>query len=125
VTVDLYMLSDEILARAYCTGGTSFKLGLAETGAGEAGWYGEDCLPGAQANFDLCHTFGSPDGAALISLLPVGSPDAVVPGETTLLSKEMAAGITWVIIDADDETKCWVGGHDVTYYADLNCTPVE
>lgn len=115
----------EIFGQAACAGGTAYKLGLAETASGGAGWYGEDCLPGEKNNFDICHPFAADDGLAGITLTHVATPDLIVPGESSLLSGELAEGITWVIIDADDPSKCWVGGQDVTYYAELNCQTVE
>jgi hypothetical protein len=104
-----------------CGTATGYKVGFAETGARDDGWYGEDCLPGEKSGFDLCHTI-SADGANFSS---VATPDEIVEGETTLLRAELARNATWVVISADDASKCWVGGHDPSYYDELGCTPAD
>jgi hypothetical protein len=112
---------DPVVSGEVVCGASSYFLGLAETASGGAGWYGEDCLEGEKNGFDICHPFSTVEGFANFSLAHVDSPDMIVPGESTLFTTALAEGITWVIINVDDPSRCWVGGHDVTYYDELGC----
>jgi hypothetical protein len=104
-----------------CGTASGYQVGFAETGAGDDGWYGEDCLPGEKSGADLCHSVP----AAGTELSHVETLDEVVEGETTLLRAELVDGITWVVISADDAAECWVGGHDPSYYDELGCAFAE
>jgi hypothetical protein len=92
--------------------GAELTFGLAETGAGADGWYGEDCSTG-----DYCHPAGTA-GVTLSSVHPdVGGAglDAVESGVTTLLWAGLDASITYVVIDGDT-TECWAWGNEPGYY---------
>jgi hypothetical protein len=85
-------------------GSGNYNLGMAETGAGADGWYGEDCIEGA------CH----PATSTGLTLTHVATIPEVVPGSTTLLSGELDANITYGVIDSTGA--CWAWGNDVSYY---------
>ena len=96
-------------------GRTSWSFGMAETEAGEAGWYGEDCFVGLGA-YTHCHAF---EGDTLV-LQRVRTPAEVESGESTLFWPGM--NLTYVLDDGDD---CWVWGHDPSYYDPLGCELLE
>jgi hypothetical protein len=101
-----------------CGTASTYKFGIAETGAGANGWYGEDCLPGESSGYDYCHTFDT-DGGLLFT---ADTPAEVEEGSSTLVDVPLTPNLTFVIIDGDDPTKCWVTGNDPTYYDSLGCT---
>ncbi len=89
--------------------------GLAETGDGELGWYGEDCIedPGDDADYgyELCHPFSGND-------LTLGNVDTVgelVEGETTLFYDALLGDVTFYLA-TEDEALCWVWGDDPDWY---------
>ena len=92
-----------------------YFLGLAETGSGASGWYGEDCV----GEDSQCHDMGANDS---LSLTSVDSISAVSPGNTTLFSAGLWAGVTYVFFsnegDTDYNTVAHVGGDDPSYYTD-------
>jgi hypothetical protein len=104
--------------------GEGFYLGIAETAAGEAGWYGEDCHLGG------CHRFDGLSG----TLAYVDDPEDVAWATSTLFdggsdglgdafTAEDADRLTYVlqIVGGTHDTDCFVWGHDVTYYAADTC----
>ena len=94
----------------------SYTLGLAETGSGANGWYGEDCLEGASGGVDVCHPV-YPEG-----LLDLSHAESVAEVDDfhTLLAGDMAPAITYVL--RSDSGGCWTWGHDTAYYTDaLEC----
>ena len=97
-------------------GRTRWRLGIAETGAGSRGWYGEDCFLGLGTQL-MCHVF---EGAAL-ELHGVRNPVHAVGGQATLLQSDMQ--LTYLLQHAESDA-CWVWGHDVRYYAPLDCAPL-
>ena len=110
----------------------SYYLGLAETGNGPDGWYGEDCLKGVKNDLDACHPV--PAGNTGITLNKVAAPGDVMAGSTTLLSEALSVGVTYVLIRgaAGDEgwhegtvEECYTWGRESDYYGGLGCNPVE
>ena len=108
----------------------SYYLGLAETGNGGDGWFGEDCLEGVTNGLDACHPV--PAGNTGITLNHVAMPDDVMAGSATLLSEDLSAGVTYVLIRGaagddgwHDSQDCYTWGRDSDYYEALNCNPVE
>lgn len=96
-------------------GSMDYYLGFAETGAGEDGWYGEDCGDGS-----VCHPVGM-TGTTLGSVHPDcggAGIDAVVAGASTLLMGTMDANLTYVVAGSDGT--CWAWGNDASYYT--GCT---
>ena len=91
---------------------STWYLGLAETGNGERGWYGEDCLAGVSNGLDVCHPMTATGGR----LLNVGTLDAIVAGQTTLLGQPLEAGLTYVIIQGPAEMNRWRMGELVACY---------
>lgn len=101
-------------------GSGDYFLGLAETGAGGDGWYGEDCGEG-----NACHPAGA-SGVTLTSVHPDcdgGGIDDIVAGSTTLFYQDLEAGLTYVVVDAATG-ECWAWGQDVNYYAAAGCTAI-
>ncbi len=97
------------------TGGSgSYDFGMAETGAGAGGWYGEDCLDG-DGGYVICHSAA----ATGVRLNRVSEKFEVVSGQTTLLDENQAPKITYYL--GDDAGNCWVWGDDITYYQDEDC----
>jgi hypothetical protein len=88
-----------------------YFLGLAETGAGSGGWYGEDCGAG-----NICHPMGF-EGTALASVHPDCGGDgvgAVVAGSATLFHSALERDITYVL--SDEAGNCWSWGDEPFYY---------
>ncbi|MEN0067601.1 MAG: polysaccharide deacetylase family protein [Myxococcota bacterium] len=96
-------------------GRTDWLFGLAETEAGAAGWFGEDCFVGT-GSVALCHPI---PGRRLE--LHQGAFDEVAEGERTLLWSDM--NLTYFL--EDSEGACWVWGHDPSYYDGLGCEILE
>ena len=96
---------------------TAFRLGIAESAAGELGWTGEDCLDG-----DGCHAWSGPR----LSLTHVPRIESVRAGETTLFAPVHGRGdkLTY-LLEAINEGSCWTWGHDPTWYAARHCTVVD
>ena len=96
-------------------------LGMAETGAGDVGWFGETCIPGDEPygypdyNFDICHDLGSTGG----TLDRVYSPNDLVPG-TTLFSDTTSVNISFYL-ESQDDGRCYTWGDDPKYYDELAC----
>ena len=105
-------------------GSGSFDFGMAETGAGGKGWYGENCLGGA-AGYDICHSFSAASPLVLDSVHPdVGGAglDALVENSTTLLWA--ALGITYYLADKGTG-ECWTWGDETTYYTSEGCSVAQ
>ncbi|MCK6571084.1 hypothetical protein L6V77_08260 [Myxococcota bacterium] len=111
-----------------------YVFGFAETGNGGGdGWDGEDCIPGVNDGHDICHPVPDDGKLTLTSIHPSqGGPAAVdgifetlVAGETTLMYKTLAPGLTYILIRQADDDNCWVWGHDPDHYNDeFGCNPV-
>ena len=100
-----------------------YFLGLAETGSGALGWYGEDCV----SDDAICHDMGESSFVELETVHPdiSGQPPAaaraaVEDGRTTLFHVGLDAGVTYVFFsnegDTGYNTVAHVQGDDVTYY---------
>ena len=94
------------------TGGSgSYNLGMAQTGDGDAGWYGEDC-----STEGACHPLSS--SLSLASVHPdCGGDgiDAIVEGSITLFKASHDSRITYAVFDADyNLVDCT--GHDCSYF---------
>ena len=90
--------TDDCTLSVEIAGGTgSYNLGMAETAAGDAGWYGEDC-----STEGACHPIDA--SLTLDSVHPDcgggGIPD-VVEGSTTLFKSSLDSRSTYAIFDAD------------------------
>ena len=99
-----------------------YLFGLAETGNGAMGWYGEDCIDGVSNGADVCHSV--PEGGEL-TLTHVDSVSDV--GETTTLAIAAADGLTYVLIrDTAEYFGCWTWGHNTSFYRDppLSCIEI-
>ena len=103
---------------------SGWSLGIAETGAGELGWFGETCFAGDEPwgyddyGWDVCHSL-RPTGGRLDG---VHTPSDVVDGQT-LFNKTLAdiGNLTYILL-SDDASACWTWGDDPTYYDDFGCT---
>ena len=87
-----------------------YFFGMAETGAGDAGWYGEDCL----SDGSICHELY--DSLYLTAVFSVGD---VSSSSTTLLAayESTVTYAFWGLDDDgsyDDMVNC--GGDDCGYY---------
>jgi hypothetical protein len=93
----------------------SWWFGMAETGDGDAGWYGEDCIDDpaddADYGYEFCHPF---DGDALALRRGYDVSD-VISGEVTLFYDALLDDVTFYLA-TDDETICWVWGDDPDWY---------
>ena len=96
-----------------------YFLGLAESGSGGLGWYGEDCV----SDDAICHDLGRDDYVSLSSAHPDAGGagiDAVVAGSTTLFHVGLWSGVTYVFFsnagDTGYQTIANVGGDDPSYY---------
>lgn len=103
------------------SGPGSFRFGMAQTGLGEAGWYGEDCLPGdaGSPGTDLCHTLAPHGGTDC--LLHVDDREEVVESRTTLFTNriEDLANNTFAYLFDDG---CVTYGANPEYYTEaLGC----
>ncbi len=98
------------------------EFGMAETGVGDVGWFGESCITGEEPygypdyGYDICHTLSSSGG----HLDSTSTLDAVDDG-VTLFHDFHADDITWILIEPGTG-RCVVGGNDTTYYADFFCS---
>jgi hypothetical protein len=106
-----------------------YFFGLAETGNGGGdGWDGEDCIPGVNDDYDICHPVGEDGRLTLTSIHPDegGSIADLEEGVTTLMSGPRAAGITYVLVRLSEDENCWTWGHDPQHYVEeLGCTPLR
>ena len=106
-------------------GGTGpYTLGMAETGAGAAGWFGESCITGEEPwgyddyEYDVCHDLGK-TGGSLVGVYSIGE---VVAGSTTLFNVTISdAGKLTYILTEPSGAACWAWGDDVSYYGDFGC----
>lgn len=89
---------------------TRWDVGMAETGNGERGWYGEDCVDGD------CH-HGDRTGGYWQTVTTVEDYMDCGQGSCTLLSQSTASGITYLLV-ADDDSECYVWGDDASCYSD-------
>lgn len=89
------------------------------------GWQGEDRLGGVGANgnseADICHE-KVPGGE--LFLRTVATAAEVVPLQTTRITDTIANGghLEWIWADA---RRCFTGGGDGSYYAEMGCYRVE
>lgn len=92
---------------------TAYRLGMAETHAGELGWYREDCI----GDKSTCHQFG-PEG---VELETVSQVNQVEPGRRTLLWTDAGQVATTYFLEALTLNRCWVWGHDPEHFAERGC----
>lgn len=104
---------------------SSYDFGMAETGAGDAGWYDEDCLstnPHGEPDYGyaICHGMTQTGGR----LESVYDPEEVQAGATTLFTNSLSGGLTYVTFEPYPSSVCWSWGDDTSYYADagFSCT---
>jgi hypothetical protein len=106
-----------------------YGFGFAETGNGGGdGWDGEDCIEGTLDDYDICHNVPADGILTLTSIHPDegGTIDMLVEDETTLMNQPRAAGLTYVLIRATEDTNCWTWGHKPAHYIDeLGCNNLE
>ncbi|MFT5679451.1 MAG: hypothetical protein ACI8RZ_000355 [Myxococcota bacterium] len=105
------------------TGGSgAYELGIAETGEGVSGWYGESCIPGDEPRgyddygYEVCHSL-SATGGFITSVYPeIGD----VGTNLTLFQQDFAPNLTYFLGETGS-ADCWVMGEDVSYYSDFGC----
>jgi len=107
------LVSDAAITITTTAGNGSFSVGLAQTGVGKAGWYGEDCQGGA-AGYDVCHT-----GSASTDLTVTTDISTVADG-TTLHGTPNGVNGSDVTVYVDDNGTCYTTGNDTSYYS--SCT---
>jgi hypothetical protein len=122
--VELIDGSPDQLTITITNGVGDYNFGYAQTeviAAGGDGWTGEDCYLGEpDTTFQFCHPVGN-TGATLNNVATIGE---IVEGQTMLLSVDTPAEDTPELtyyVETSDGTQCWVWGHDISYYAALNC----
>jgi hypothetical protein len=104
-----------------------YRFGLAETGNGDDGWDGEDCIPGDRYGYDLCHHIPAEGTLVLASIHPEvgGSLEQLEEDLTTLITPGLGDGVTFVVLREAGNTPCWTWGHDPQHYMDeLGCAPL-
>jgi len=88
-----------------------YFFGMAQTGAGDAGWYGEDCV----SSGSICHELYD-----TLSLAAVGAVGDVVANSTTLHSAAIESAVTyafWGLGSSGDYNEVvYCGGDDCGYY---------
>ncbi len=100
-----------------------WDFGIAETGAKDAGWYGESCIPGGQPRgyedygYDLCHDLGA-TGGTLTRVLSVGD---LGDGDTLFGDQIDVSTVTFFLM-AGDGSACWVWGDSPGYYSAFGCS---
>ena len=104
---------------------SGWDFGMAETGPGSTGWFGESCIPGEEPwgyddhGRDICHPISATKG-----FIPSVYPEIdLVSQLSTLFNQEIgeSGDLTYVLF-ATDSSDCWVWGNAVDYYADFGCT---
>ncbi len=103
-----------------------FYFGMAETGAAEDGWYGEDCVEETESyGYNRCHAARKGGGFwETASLDDFANDDA---DRRTLFTDTLAAAgaITYVLM-ATDSPECWTWGDDPAYYgARFDCMEID
>lgn len=86
-------------------------LGIAETGLGGAGYYGEDCLTGTGD----CHVLEAQGGTYAV----VDDPDEVRLGSTTYFNAPRLLGSAAVVWDTNG--RCTALGEGADYYSSAGC----
>jgi hypothetical protein len=105
-------------------GSGRYDFGMAETGVGEVGWFGESCVIGEEPldredyGYDICHGLTA-TGGEIVHVDNINDAD----DGSTLFTEEIhdRGNITYVLFD-DSGAECWVWGDDVRYYEDFGCT---
>lgn len=100
---------------------TTYYFGMAETGAGQDGWYGEDCVDSTETGgYNRCHSAGENGAFWASSTLDEFRDDT--KDDLTLFTDSIAAGggITYVLATSDGSA-CWTWGDDPRYYGDYDC----
>lgn len=101
-----------------------WSFGMAETGVGDVGWFGESCISGDEPwgypdyGYDVCHTLRK-TGGTLDSVHTLGD---VADGQTLFTNTIAETGNITYILLSDDASACWVMGDDPTYYDDFGCS---
>lgn len=100
--------------------GGAYEFGMAETGAGAPGWYGESCIPGDEPwgyddyGYEICHSLSSTGGfVPSVDFSNVGT-------NQTLFESAHAPDITY-FVGAVGSADCWVFGENPSYYSDFGC----
>jgi hypothetical protein len=100
---------------------SGFDFGMADTGNGSSGWYGEDCLYGT-GSYQMCHSFETHDGTldSVYDEIVSGSGDIsdVRESETTLFDDSLASSLTYIVIF--DSGFCMVAGDAPWYYLETS-----
>ena len=110
-----------------CPDYAAWLFGMAESGAGAAGWYGESCIEGPEPHgmddqgFDYCHQLVAGE-ALVLTLADPYAPENVVENETTLFTRAMLEQATFVIATVDETGPCYVWGDDNSYYSGYGCS---
>lgn len=100
-----------------------YFLGMAETGSGGLGWYGEDCV----SDDAICHDMGDSSSLTLTSVHPeisgmtgLAAQAAVEDGSTTLFHVGLWAGVTYAFFSNEGgtgyETVAHTSGDDTSFY---------
>ena len=114
---------DGLVVRVVNSTAASHELGMAETGAGSGGWYGETCIAGPEPGgvddygYDVCHGIAA-GGGTIESVYPDLSQ---VGDGRTLLHQGLRDDLTYVLADPASGD-CWVDGENTGYYAALGCS---
>lgn len=104
-------------------GGAGWDFGMAETGVGDLGWFGESCIPGEEPygypdyGFDICHTL-NPTGGKVTYTSNINDVD---DGYTLFTDVIAAAGNITYFLERHDDGACFVWGDDPAYYDELGC----
>lgn len=98
----------------------AYTFGMAETGSSADPWTGEDCLDGYTFNDGTTLRYCHPASADGVVLAAADSADAIVEGETTLMTNILPANTTYVLFD--DAGECWTWGAETSYFT--GCGPV-
>ena len=123
-TVSLAWDGDNIVLKVVTSAENGpYLFGLAETGNGDMGWYGEDCIDGVRNDHDICHEVPA-NGELTLVKSPIGE---IETEGKTLVGAALAPGLTYVLIrDTEDNAGCWTWGHNTTFYKDapMSCNEI-
>jgi hypothetical protein len=102
---------DVVRVRVDDSRATTVYFGMAETGFGNTGWYGEDCLVNG------CHAFEPP----VTELDYASGPGDVELGVSTLLTDEADVTFLVYLAGGPNNGSCYIWGDDPGYYDGENC----
>jgi hypothetical protein len=104
-------------------GSGAYDFGMAETGVGDPGWYGESCVLGEEPwgmpdyGYDVCHTLSSTGG----TVIGVRNVSDVADGTTIFTESIHDAGNITYVLFSESTGDCWAWGHDASYYDEFGC----